>query len=146
MLVDKKRRFLLQLSLALHVPIQELEQYPASIIQEYRALNFVSPFVNDAILSREGLSIQFLRNQNITKQQHYKTADELLPYLKEYPDYLEHDLVKKVLSLLSTVGTEEAKADLLTKISEEIVLEQNKENPDKYLLFRLQEIINKAAK
>ncbi|HHG3075760.1 TPA: hypothetical protein ACPVXB_001018 [Vibrio parahaemolyticus] len=140
MLINSDRRFLLQLSLALKVPIQELEQYPASVIQEYKALNIVSPFINDSKLAIEGFKLETHRNQNVSKKKDYRTAEQLLPFLSKYPEHLEHETIKKVNNLLNVCLTEEAKTDLLTKISEEIEQEHNKEDPDLYLIHRLSEI------
>lgn len=145
MLVDKDRRFLLQLSIKLGVPIQVLEEYPASIINEYKALNVVSPFTNDSELVREGLNLQLVRNQNVTKKQHMKTAEEILPYLQEYPDYLEHPTIKKLSGLLKSCISDEQVSALMKSVLEEIEIESNKNEPDQYLISRLYGIyINKT--
>ncbi|EJG0782049.1 hypothetical protein C2F72_RS01375 [Vibrio parahaemolyticus] len=136
----------MQLSIALGVPVFELEQYPQSVIQEYKALNIVSPFTNDAKNQMEGLLIQLIRNQNVTKREHLKSADELLPFLKEYPSYLEHPTIKKLLNLVSNISTPEQTAHLLNKIAEEIQLEKEKPEPDEYLIHRLVEIYNNKSK
>lgn len=146
MLVDKERRFLLQLSVALSVPVFELEQWPYDIIQEYRALNVVSPFIQDAENTRDGILIQLIRNQNVTKKQHIRTAEQILPYLQEFPEYLEHPTVKKVQGLISCCRTDEALADLMNKVAEEIEIEGTKESPDKYVLARLSDIYLKYLK
>lgn len=142
-MVDSERRFLLQLSLVLKVPVFELEQWPASVIQEYRALNVVSPFTKDADNIRDGLLIQLVRNQNVTKKEHYKTADKLLPYLQTYPEFLEHPTVKKAESLLNTCVLPKQRENILNLITEEIQLEREKPEPDDYVIFRLTEILNK---
>lgn len=145
MLVDKDRRFLLQLSLKLGVPIHELEEYPASTINEYKALNLVSPFINDSEIVREGLLLQLIRNQNVTKKQHMKTAEQLLPYLQEYPDYLEHPTIKKLNSLLKSCTSDEQVSSIMEKVLEEIEIESKKVEPDQYLISRLYGIyINKT--
>lgn len=92
--------------------------------------------------------LQIVRNQNVSKKQHLKRADELLPYLQEYPEYLEHPTVKKVFSLISVCKTDEQMADLMMKVHEEIELERKKDEPDEYVISRLTEIYfkhNKAA-
>lgn len=130
----------MQLSLKLGVPVHELERYPVSEINEYKALNVISPFVNDSELMREGLLLQLIRNQNITKKQHLKTAEQLLPYLKDYPDFLEHPTIKKVNTLLNSGISKEQEAHLLEKVLEEIDIESNKDEPDQYLISRLYQI------
>ena len=130
----------MQLSLALHIPIQEIEEYPISIINEYRALNIVSPFVNDAELIRDGLLLSLIRNQNVTEQSQVKTAEDILPYLSEFPAYLEHETIIKINSLLSVCKSDEGRADVFDKILEEVELEKSKEKPDLYLISRMTEI------
>lgn len=124
----------------LGIPVFELEQWPASTIQEYRALNVVSPFIQDSENWRDGIQIQMIRNQNVTKKQHYKTAEELLPYLQEYPEHLEHPTIKKVLGLVGACANANQLAELTKKIVEEIEIEEAKEDPDAYLIHRLSEI------
>lgn len=136
----------MQLSIALGVPVFELEQYPQSVIQEYKALNIVSPFTNDAKNQVDGLLIQLIRNQNVSKKEHLKAADELLPFLKEYPDYLEHPTIKKLNSVVSSITTPEQTAHLLNQIAEEVQLEKEKPEPDEYLIHRLVEIYHNKSK
>lgn len=145
-MVDKDRKFLLQLSLALHVPVFELEQYPHSIINEYKALNIVSPFTNDAIAVRDGILLSLVRNQNVSKKKDLKSAEDILPYLKEYPDYLEHPSIKKVDSVMSMCTTNEQVQELLKSVSEEIEIESNKADPDSYVISRLTEFYLKNIK
>lgn len=128
------------------MPVFELEKYPQSVIQEYKALNIVSPFTNDAQISRDGLLIQLIRNQNVTKKQHLRTAEELLPYLKEYPDYLEHPTIKKVNTILSNIKSDEQMAHILKSIAEEIEIETAKDEPDSYLVNRLSQLYIKHSK
>ncbi|EKD9324327.1 hypothetical protein Q9X96_003097 [Vibrio vulnificus] len=109
-------------------------------------MNIVSPFTNDAKNQIEGLLIQLIRNQNVTEKKNFKSSEELLPYLKEYPDYLEHPLIKKVNSLLSNLHSDEQTADLMNKIAEEIQQEKAKEEPDEYLIHRLAQIYFKHNK
>ncbi len=122
------------------VPVFELENYPASIIQEYRALNVVSPFTTDSMNIQTGILLSLIRNQNVVKKKDLVSADQILPYLKEYPDYLEHPTIKKVQGLINSCQSNELLADLLEKIAEEIELESNKDKPDEYLISRLSEI------
>ncbi|MGL4765211.1 MAG: hypothetical protein ACRC2N_09325 [Aeromonas sp.] len=89
-----------------------------------------------------------LRNQNVTKKQHYKTAEELLPYLQEYPEHLEHPTIKKVQGAIKTfVQHPKQLAEIMKKVLEEIEIEEGKEDPDQYLIHRLSELYlnNKAA-
>ena len=81
-----------------------------------------------------------VRNQNVTKKQHYKTAEELLPYLQEYPEHLEHPTVKKVMGLVGACANDKQLAELMKKVIEEIEIEEAKDEPDFYLIHRLSEI------
>lgn len=145
-MVDKDRKFLLQLSLALHVPIFQLEQYPQSIINEYKALNIVSPFTTDAIAVRDGILLSLIRNQNVSKKKDLRTAEEILPYLKEYPEYLEHPLIKKLNNTIHTFVTDEQTQSLLKNVIEEIEIESNKHDPDPYVIARLTEFYSNHSK
>ncbi|EHM6953372.1 hypothetical protein KGV31_002171 [Vibrio parahaemolyticus] len=118
----------------------EIEQWPQSVIQEYKALNIVSPFTNDAKNQTEGLLIQLIRNQNVTEKKYFRSANQLLPYLNEFPEYLEHPTVKKLNSLISSMHSEEQMANLMMKVKEEIELELNKDEPDDYLIARLSQL------
>ncbi|ELA9841219.1 hypothetical protein V4F87_003261 [Vibrio parahaemolyticus] len=109
-------------------------------------MNVVSPFINDARNQIDGYTIQLLRNQNVSKRQHFKSADELLPYLKEYPEYLEHPTVKKAFELIKNCHSDELMAELLEKIKEEIELEISKDEPDEYVISRLSEIYQNHSK
>ncbi|KFA99268.1 hypothetical protein [Vibrio sp. ER1A] len=87
--------------------------------------------------------MQLIRNQNVSKKQHIKTAEQILPYLQEYPDYLEHPTIKKVLGLVSMIKSDEQMADLMNKVLEEIDIENKKDKPDEYLISRLSDIYHK---
>ncbi|WP_347368027.1 hypothetical protein [Vibrio vulnificus] len=87
-----------------------------------------------------GILLSLIRNQNVVKKKDLVSADQILPYLKEYPDYLEHPTIKKVQGLINSCQSNELLADLLEKIAEEIELESNKDKPDEYLISRLSEI------
>lgn len=134
---------MLELSLALGVTIQEIEQWPIDVIDEYRSLNLITPFTKAVDTAREGLLIEIVRNQKITKRSQYRTAGELLPYLSGgVPDYLEHPKVKIALNLIGMVRTETARANVCNDIFDEIMqqLKLPETERDEYLIRRLSEI------
>ncbi|EIE5877571.1 hypothetical protein LDV99_004500 [Vibrio parahaemolyticus] len=123
-----------------------MENWDLNIINEYRALNYLTPFTDDAQAYRDGLLLQFTYNQNLTKQKDMKLATDLLPYLKREPDWLEHELVKKAKQFISLSNTDEMLANTLEKILEQVEMEREKPEPDKYLIAKLLELYNKHSK
>ena len=75
-----------------------------------------------------------------------KLAEDLLPYLKEEQDWLEHELVKKAKQFLQLSSTPEMLAETLQKIQEQIEIELKSESPDAYVVIKLQQLINKHKK
>ncbi|KJR15236.1 hypothetical protein UF28_16350 [Vibrio parahaemolyticus] len=120
-----------------------MENWDINIINEYRALNYLSPFTDDAQAYRDGLLLQFTFNQNITKRKDMKMYSDLLPYLKEEPEWLEHSLVKKAKQFIELSSTPEMLADTLTKIQEQIQEEESREEKDSYLIHKLKDLYNK---
>lgn len=125
------------------MPIFEIEQWDWNVIHEYKALNYLSPFTEDAQAQRDGLLLQILYNQNISKKQNLKQAEELLPYLSKEPEWLEHELVKKAKSFIKLSTSPEMLADTLNKITEELKMELDKEEPDTFLVYKLIQLIRK---
>ncbi|EPN4965790.1 hypothetical protein BA746_00365 [Vibrio parahaemolyticus] len=123
-----------------------MENWDLNIINEYRALNYLTPFTDDAQAYRDGLLLQFTYNQNLTKQKDMKLATDFLPYLKREPDWLEHELVKKAKQFISLSNTDEMLANTLEKILEQVEIEREKPEPDKYLIAKLLELYNKHSK
>lgn len=76
-----------------------------------------------------------------------KLATDFLPYLNSSPDWLEHEKVKKVKSLINNCRSDEMLALLMNSVLEEIEIESEKDEPDVYLITKLTEIYrhNKAA-
>ncbi|WP_051563733.1 hypothetical protein [Enterovibrio calviensis] len=130
----------------LGIPIFELEQWDLSVINEYKALNYISPFTDDAQAYRDGLQLQFMYNQNVSKKKDMKLATDFLPYLKPEQEWLEHELVKKAKKFIEMCRSDEMLADTISKIKEQIEIEANEPSPDKYLITKLSELVQKHSK
>ncbi|WP_068871980.1 hypothetical protein [Edwardsiella tarda] len=133
---------MLQLSLKLGVPVFEIEQWPLSVIAEYKAENMLMPFTDAAQAYRDGLALQFMYNQNVTKRHNIKYYDDLLPYLKQDQDWYEHEVVvhtKKTLAQVSKIS-EFALSDVLDKVNKAIEEERAKDDPDQYLIVKLSQL------
>ncbi|MFM1687937.1 hypothetical protein ACJ7VZ_05350 [Aeromonas salmonicida] len=125
------------------VPIFELEQWPVGVIDEYRSLNLISPFTTEAAAQRDGLIVQFLRNQHVTKKSDYVPANQIFPYLNQYPTWLEHEDIKKAKMLLGNATIPSQIEEIKGHIQETLDQEVKKVEPDKYLVVRLNELLNK---
>ncbi|MGL4519407.1 MAG: hypothetical protein ACRCUJ_06965 [Phocaeicola sp.] len=141
MLIDDNERFILELSLKLGIPAFELEEWPSSEITRYKALNIISPFTDKAQAQRDGLLMSLIRNQNITKRSQAVRVQDLLPYLEDFPKYLEHPDVTKAQSFLSNANQAWQVADIKKHIQEAIDAEEAKTNPDTYLISRFKEMV-----
>lgn len=130
----------------LGVPVFELEQWDLNVINEYKALNYLSPFTEDAQAYRDGLLLQFIYNQNITKKKDMKVATDLLPYLVQEPEWLEHELIKKTKKILKSCHSDGMLADVLNRIQEQVDIEKAKDSPDMYLITKLIELYNQHNK
>ncbi|MFM5230921.1 hypothetical protein ACET9H_16910 [Aeromonas media] len=140
---------MIDLSLKLGTPISTLkESLSVDDYIAYRAFNYLNPFTQRSKLQREGLQLEIEINQNITKKSQYRKAEEFLPYLSSSPDWLEHPLVKKAKSLLSTAKTEAAIQDRLSVIAETLTDEISKpaDEQDQYLITRLYELYKNNQK
>ncbi|ENM2831978.1 hypothetical protein AB6Q85_002325 [Vibrio cholerae] len=134
---------MLQLSLKLGIPIFELEEWDYNIIAEYKALNYLSPFTDEAQAYRDGLLLQFIYNQNISKKKDMRLATDLLPYLNQEPEWIEHEIVKKAKQFINLSKTPQMLADTLKKIQEQVDIELSKKEPDSYLITKLMQLIHK---
>ena len=120
-----------------------MEQWPVGVIDEYRSLNLISPFTTEAVAQREGLIVQYLRNQHVTKKSDYVPANAIFPYLNQYPEWLEHEDIKKAKMLLSNATIPSQIEEIKGHIRETLEQEILKDEPDKYLVVRLNELLNK---
>lgn len=98
------------------------------------------PFTEDAQAYRDGMLIQLTYNQNITKKKDLKRVEDLIPYLGDKHSWVEHPTVLKVNNLINVCRSDDALADLMSKVLEEIEIERNKPKPDEYLITKLCEI------
>jgi len=123
---------------------------PESVINEYMALNVISPFIYDAQSYREGLIATLLYNNNITKKSDSKSVSDLFPYLSnDIPEYLEDERIIKAKALMKSIRchtitkTYQKSYDSVSKaIREEIQIEKKKNKPDIYVISKLEDIIN----
>lgn len=104
------------------------------------------PFTDDAQARRDGMAIQLMYNQNVTKPKDLKGMGELIPYLNDRQDWYEHPTIKKVEKAIGCCKHPDALAKLMNSVFEEIQIEQEKPNPDTYLITRLIEIYRKHNK
>ncbi len=128
------------MSLKLGVPVFELEHWSANIIAEYKALNYLSPFTDDAEAYRDGLLLQFTYNQNVSKKKDLKTASDFLPYLNKHQEWFEHPKVKDAIKFIGLSKSKEMLANTLQAILEEIEIESKKTKPDSYLITKLRNL------
>lgn len=125
----------MSLSVALKIPVHDIMEWPNDIINSYRAYNLLFPFSHVADMHREGLVIELLRNQNVTKKHHYKSADDLIPYLKhELPKQFEHPDLLKANKLLSIAMNEETRKEIMGHIWETLSHAAQQPDKDEYLI------------
>jgi len=112
------------------------------------ALDSLMPFTPTASAYREGLLCTLIYNQNATKRSNIISVEELFPYLKSgTPDWLEDPRVKKAKKLINAISCHSPEVykyshdDICDKIKEEIVIENNKLNPDKYVINKLKQFL-----
>lgn len=126
----------------LGVPIFEIEQWSTTVIAEYQALNYISPFTDDAQALRDGLLLQFTYNQNVSKKKDLKSASDFLPYLKKDQDWFEHPKVLDAIKYINLSQSKEMLATTLQAIESEIESEESKPLPDSYLITKLRTLHN----
>ena len=130
---------MIELSLKLGIPTFEIENWPISVVDEYKAHNYLNKFTTKAEATRQALMVQLLWNQNNTKKSQFVPYTDLFPYLADNPEWLEHDQIKKAIKILNTLMTVEQYTDFSQKILEEISIERNKPigEQDKFYIGRL---------
>lgn len=138
------------MALAWGRPLREIEELPASTLAEFKALNLISPFTEDAKAYREGLIATILYNKSCTKKSQTKSISDLFPYLSnEVPDFLEEPKVKKAKDIFKAIqlqrGNKElyeaSMAEFKGKIDEEIEILLTAKVPDQYTINKLRELI-----
>ena len=123
---------------------------PISVINEFKALNLISPFTTDAQAYREGLIATLLYNQGASKKSQTKTVSDLFPYLSnETPEFLEDERVIKAKRIFKAILLQKSNSDLFEssmgefnkKVREEIAILKAERVPDIYAIRELQKII-----
>jgi hypothetical protein len=140
---------MLKLALALSQPIEYIESLDLDTLNEFKALNIISPFTHDAQAWREGLMATLIYNNNVTKKKDLKKVSDLFPYLDpSTPDYLEDEIVLKCRKALTACNTggmvnESMYKDVLAAINVEIEEARNRDVPDQYRISELRKLIPK---
>lgn len=135
------------------MPIEYIESLPMSVLDEFTALNALSPFTHDAQAYREGLMTTLIYNNNVSKKSDAKSVQDLFPYLSgDTPEWIEDDRIKKAKDLLKSIQCHLLDAEtyeqnysfIKHKIQEEISMEKTKPNPDKYVIDKLEGLIKES--
>ncbi|MGY6036647.1 hypothetical protein [Aeromonas sp. AE23HZ002T15] len=130
--------FLFDLSVALHVPIHEVKNWPQDIIDQYKAYNHLKPFTKNTEHQMMGFMIEILRNQNITKKHQYKTAEQMMPFLRGgLPAYLDDERLVLLRQQIGGILTDYARQDILGCILEEVQIQAQMPVRDEYFIQEL---------
>lgn len=96
------------------------------VINDYRGYNIVKPFTKNVDQMMLGKIVEYLRNQNVTKEKDWVGLTELFPHMKgEIPEFMEHETVKefrdaiKHFPMLHEEAIEEILGEMDTVIREE---------------------------
>lgn len=135
------------------MPLEYIENLPESALNEFMALNTLSPFTHDAQAYREGLIATLLYNNNITKKKDAKSVEDLFPYLSDKtPEWVEDERVLKAKNLLKSICCHAIDPDIYKssfneikeKIIEEVEIEKSKDKPDRYVIDELQKLVKET--
>ena len=138
---------MLKLAIAWGQPIEYIESLDLDTLNEFKALNLISPFTHDAQAQREGLIATLIYNNNATKKQDLKKVSDLFPYLdQKTPEYLEDEIVikcKKALASCSVAGMfdKQRHNHVIAAIKVEIEEANNATPPDHYRVNELNKIL-----
>lgn len=122
----------------------EVEQWPASVIIEYKALNYLDPYTDNAQAQRDGLQLALTHNAQVRKKKDLKTAHDFLPYLKPDPEWLKPKIIKDAEKFIKLARTSKMLDFTLEKIVEEINTELAKDKPDQYIVSKLARLVHEA--
>ena len=116
----------MDLSVSLHIPAHEIRQWPIEVIDDYRAYAAVKPFTKSVDQLLIAKIVEYIRNQNVTKEKDWVGVTELFKFMNhELPESFEHDDVKefkeaiKHFPMLHEQAREEILGEMDTKILEE---------------------------
>lgn len=139
------------MALAWGQPIEYIESLDLDTLNEFKALNLISPFTHEAQAHREGLTATLIYNSTVTKKKDLKKVTDLFPYLDSTtPDYLEDEIVLKCRKALLSCGigsmlNENMYRDVIAAINVEIEEASNLDIPDQYRITELSKLIPKET-
>lgn len=82
--------------------------------------------------------IEILRNQNITKKHQYKTAEQMMPFLRGgLPAYLDDERLVLLRQQIGGILTDYARQDMLNCIVEEVQIQAQMPERDEYFIQEL---------
>lgn len=142
--------FQLKLCIATGWSLEYVESLSLNALNEFKALNLISPFVHDAQAHREGLIATLLYNQNVSKKKDLKSVSDLFPYLGKVDiTQFDHPLVlecRQKLSACTVMGR--LHTGLYNKVKDairaEIDNERQSQSPDLQLISELDSLLQEG--
>ncbi|MFQ2317043.1 hypothetical protein ACK32N_07750 [Aeromonas caviae] len=138
--------FIMDLSIALHTPAHVIRSWPVELIDEYRAYNVIKPFTKHVDQLIQAKQVEYIRNQNVTKEKDWVGVDELFPFLKqELPRAFEHEDVKEYKDAIKHFSMlhPEAREEILDEMRGRVLEEHRKgTESDTYVIRALSKLIN----
>lgn len=124
---------------------------PATDFADMQALNCIHPFTYDIVAEREGLGITMSLNSGRKRQDQLKTTD-VFPYMtREIPDFVQDSSVIKSKSLIkqrriydNTVGNKIDHSRIIRLMTEEIEIEEIKEQPCDFKISQLNILLHQC--
>ena len=87
------------------MPLEYIESLPEGVLNDFIALNTLTPFTPEAQSYREGLIATLLYNSNISNKKDAKSVTDLFNYIdSDTPEWLEDERVKKARTILTSIS------------------------------------------
>lgn len=141
---------MLKLSIATGWTIDYIEELPESVLQEYMALNAISPFTHDAQAYRDGVVASFIFNKDVQKKKDLRSPEEIFPYLKQgLPEWAKDPVVNKAENLIKAVSLHSGESYIAAmdkikqSISEQIEIEKQQKVVDRYRVSELEKLLER---
>lgn len=142
--------FIMDLSVSMNIPAHEIRQWPIEEIDRYRAYNSIKPFTKSVDQWMVAKVVEYIRNQNVTKEKDWVGSTELFKFLNhELPESFEHEDVRefkkaiKHFPMLHEIAREEILGDMNTKVYEEF---KKGSEGDMYVIHMLRKLIQENKK
>lgn len=136
----------MDLSIALHIPAHVIREWPIELIDEYRAYSIIKPFTKHVDQFLTTKVVEYIRNQNVTKEKDWVSAHDLFPFLKqELPDAFEHEDVREFKRAINHFPMlhPEARDEILDEMGDRVLEEHRKgTEADTYVIKTLYKMIN----